>query len=115
MGIRYYSIGMKQQLLWEFSCRFLVGDIDDPTLNQALVEAFFCDFDLCADFKNLYVYPLANEPKLISEIPVLISNGLLIQKEDADKDFLELLRKMITALPKSDNIIVSESELLFPS
>ena len=91
-------------MLWELSRRFLEGDIDDPTLNQTLVEVFFGDFNLCAEFKNLYVYPLANDSKLISK---------MASSEWSTKNFGALLSE-INPASDSDKIIVSESELLFP-
>jgi len=100
----------QQQLLWIFSRRFLEGDINDPTLNQALLDAFFGDFELCAEFKNLYVYPLITEPQLVSQIPVdskqLFGWNNII--------FEEFLRYNIPAVPKhSGDIVASESDLLF--
>jgi hypothetical protein len=34
--------------------------VDDPALNQALVEAFWGDFHLCSAFKKLFVYSRAS-------------------------------------------------------
>ena len=99
----------QQLLLWTFSRRFLEGDINDPTLNQALLDAFFGDFDLCGEFKNLYVYPLITEPQLVSQIPG--DNNQLQGWYWAT--FEEILREKIPAILKSDINVVSESELVF--
>ena len=48
------------KLLAELSERFLAEGIDDPTLNHALLEALCGDFDLCGEFKRLFVYIAVN-------------------------------------------------------
>jgi hypothetical protein len=54
LGCLYYDTlypGLKTLALL-----FLLKDINDPTLNRNLLNVFQSDFELCADFKKLYVY-----------------------------------------------------------
>jgi hypothetical protein len=104
----WFTLLWQQRLLWVFSRRFLEGDINDPTLNQALLDAFFGDFELCAEFKNLYVYPLITEPQLVSQIPV----------DDKEvfgwHDTFEEVLRYVSAVPKNSvDIVASENDLLF--
>jgi hypothetical protein len=36
--------------------QFRANDIDDPELNRKLLDTLCQRFDLCADFKKLYLY-----------------------------------------------------------
>jgi hypothetical protein len=106
----WFALPGQQQLLWTFSRRFLEGDINDPTLNQALLDAFFGDFHLCGEFKNLYVYPLITEPQLVSQIPV--DNKHLFGWNNSA--FEEILRYNVPAVSMNTvKIVASESDLLF--
>jgi hypothetical protein len=49
----YYRI---YSLLRELASEYLAGDIDDPELDLALANLLSPRFDLCAEFKRLYVY-----------------------------------------------------------
>jgi hypothetical protein len=110
----WFTLLGQQQLLWVFSRRFLEGDINDPTLNQALLDAFFGDFDLCGEFKKLYVYPLITEPQLVSQIPVDKKQSFSSFGYD-NITFEEFLREWIPAIaePPFNIQVAAESDLLF--
>jgi hypothetical protein len=92
----------------EFSNRFLEEDVDDPALNQALVEAFWGDFHLCSAFKTLFVYSRASPLERR-----LRFNNLPAWALQSDKIY-QILPRVLPDLESSPERVVFENELRFP-
>src|SRR5271169_5654463 len=54
--------------LSDLALQFLQDGVDDPSLNRELVELFPHRFDLCAEFKRLFVYDCSLSPAQIAAI-----------------------------------------------
>ena len=94
------------RLLLEFSSRFLEDDVDDPTLNHALLDAFFGDLPLYIAFKKLFVCARASSPKTSpTKFDGLPAWAL------QSKEFHELLPIVLPDLIPSDGNVVFENEL----
>ena len=60
----------------DLALRFLRDGVDDPRLNRELLELFPHRFDLCAEFKNLYVYGCSLNPTLSpAELDGILAGG----------------------------------------
>jgi hypothetical protein len=83
--------------------------VDDPTLNHALLEAFFGNFQLCADFKNLFVYPQKPLERCLPKVEVLPAWA------HQSKTFYDYLPLVLPDLQGSEERVVFESELVRPT
>jgi len=80
---------------------FLNDGIESPDLNQKLLAAFCYNFELCVEFKRLYVYPNVPHFQKAPEVENRHRRGT----------FLILLKSVLWDLSTSDWYVVSESDL----
>jgi len=76
--------------------------MDDPQLNLALSQLFWPNFNLCSEFKRLYVYDEA--------IPEPSSQNAPFYSPERRKPLLDGIRSL-TQIARSEYMVTSEMEL----
>ena len=105
-------------MLLKFALRFLNDGIESPELNQKLLEAFCYDFELCADFKRMYVYSRIHQSRhfLLVFLTTPSSNSLESVLESVSWDFSTSKTHIVSEseLTQSDNAINGPKAVYYP-
>ena len=100
-------------MLLKFAFTFLNDGIESPELNQKLLETFCYDFELCADFKRMYVYSCIHQSRQFLAYLINLSSNSL---ESVSWDFSTSKTHIVSEseLTQSDNAINGPIAVYFP-